>query len=162
MRKKGVPVVAAEGASAVVDDDADELTVKAPMPAKLVQFEVEVGDVLPAGAQLGVLEAMKMEHLLHAPVAGRVVALLAAPGDYLVEGQSLVRLEAVDAQAVEAEARAEHDLDAVRPDLQKVIDRHAPHARHQPQGGRRQAPRAGRPHRAREHRRPVRHRRRPR
>lgn len=124
--KKGVPVVAAEGASAVVDDDADELTVKAPMPAKLVQFEVAVGDVLPAGAQLGVLEAMKMEHLLHAPVAGRVVALLAAPGDYLVEGQSLVRLEAVDAQAVEAEARAEHDLDAVRPDLQKVIDRHAP------------------------------------
>ncbi|QNK71496.1 carboxyl transferase domain-containing protein [Variovorax sp. PAMC26660] len=124
--KKSVPVVATEGASAVADDEADDLTVKAPMPAKLVQFEVAVGDVLPAGAQLGVLEAMKMEHLLHAPVAGRVVALLAAPGDYLVEGQSLVRLEAVDAQAVEAEARAEHDLDTVRPDLQKVIDRHAP------------------------------------
>ncbi len=47
------------------------------MAAKLVQFEVAVGDVLPAGAQLGVLEAMKMEHLLHAPLAGRVVALLA-------------------------------------------------------------------------------------
>jgi acetyl-CoA carboxylase carboxyltransferase component len=96
------------------------------MPAKLVQFEVAIGDVLPAGAQLGVLEAMKMEHLLHAPFAGRVVALLAEPGDYLVEGQSLVRLEAVDAQAVEAEARTEHDLEAIRPDLQKVIDRHAP------------------------------------
>ncbi len=109
----------------VADDDSDELTVKAPMPARLVQFEVEVGDVLPVGAQLGVLEAMKMEHLLHAPVAGRVVALLAAPGDYLVEGQSLVQLEAVDAQAVQAEARAEHDLDAIRPDLRKVIDRHA-------------------------------------
>jgi acetyl/propionyl-CoA carboxylase alpha subunit/acetyl-CoA carboxylase carboxyltransferase component len=112
-------------AAAIEDDDADDLTVKAPMPAKLVQFEVAVGDVLPAGAQLGVLEAMKMEHLLHAPVAGRVVALLAEPGDYLVEGQSLVRLEAVDAQAVETEARTEQDLDAIRPDLQKVIDRHA-------------------------------------
>ncbi|KQW61225.1 carboxyl transferase domain-containing protein [Variovorax sp. Root411] len=111
---------------AVEDDGSDELTVKASMPARLVQFEVDIGDVLPAGAQLGVLEAMKMEHLLHAPVAGRVVALLAAPGDYLVEGQSLVQLEAVDAQAVEAEARAEHDLDAIRPDLRKVIDRHAP------------------------------------
>lgn len=107
------------------DDDDDGLVIKAPMPARLVQFEVEVGDVLPAGAQLGVLEAMKMEHLLHAPAAGRVVALLAAPGDYLVEGQSLVRLEAVDAQAVASEALAEHDLDAIRPDLQKVIDRHA-------------------------------------
>ncbi|NVM92539.1 acetyl/propionyl-CoA carboxylase alpha subunit/acetyl-CoA carboxylase carboxyltransferase component [Variovorax sp. SG517] len=115
----------AEPPPVVADDGSDELTVKAPMPARLVQFEVEVGDVLPVGAQLGVLEAMKMEHLLHAPVAGRVVALLAAPGDYLVEGQSLVQLEAVDAQTVQAEARAEHDLDAIRPDLRKVIDRHA-------------------------------------
>ncbi|MET3913242.1 acetyl/propionyl-CoA carboxylase alpha subunit [Variovorax sp. OAS795] len=112
----------APGASEEMDGD---LVVKAPMPARLVQFEVSVGDVLPAGAQLGVLEAMKMEHLLHAPTAGRVVALLAEPGDYLVEGQSLVRLAPVDAQAVQAEARAEHDLDTVRPDLQKVIDRHA-------------------------------------
>jgi acetyl/propionyl-CoA carboxylase alpha subunit len=122
--KEIVPAVVNPAPSDV--DASDDLTIKAPMPAKLVQFEVAVGDVLPAGAQLGVLEAMKMEHLLHAPVAGRVVALLAEPGDYLVEGQSLVRLEAVDAQAVEAEARAEHDLDAIRPDLQKVIDRHAP------------------------------------
>ncbi|CAN7635794.1 carbamoyl-phosphate synthase large subunit [Variovorax paradoxus] len=112
-------------AAAIEDDDADGLAIKAPMPAKLVQFEVAVGDVLPAGAQLGVLEAMKMEHLLHAPVAGRVVALLAEPGDYLVEGQSLVRLEPVDAEAAAAEARTEQDLDAIRPDLQKVIDRHA-------------------------------------
>lgn len=107
-------------------DEDDARVVKAPMPAKLVQFEVDVGDLVPAGAQLGVLEAMKMEHLLHAPFAGRVVALLAVAGDYLVEGQSLLRLEAVDAQAVEAEAQAAHDLDQIRPDLQKVIDRHAP------------------------------------
>ncbi|MDM0078301.1 carboxyl transferase domain-containing protein [Variovorax sp. J2P1-59] len=113
-------------APAASQDDEDGLVVKAPMPAKLVQLEVDVGDIVPAGAQLGVLEAMKMEHLLHAPAAGRVVALMAQPGDYLVEGQSLVKLEAVDAHAVEAEAHAERDLDEIRPDLQKVIDRHAP------------------------------------
>jgi len=124
-RAKEIAPVVAQTAGPVIDDVDDGLTVKAPMPAKLVQFEVAVGDVLPAGAQLGVLEAMKMEHLLHAPTAGRVVALLAAPGDYLVEGQSLLRLEAVDAQAVDTEARADHDLDAIRPDLRKVIDRHA-------------------------------------
>lgn len=123
---KKVTAPTAASAPAPDEEDDDGLTVKAPMPAKLVQFEVAVGDVLPAGAQLGVLEAMKMEHLLHAPVAGRVLALLAAPGDYLVEGQSLVRLEAVDAQGVQAQARVAHDLDAIRPDLQKVIDRHAP------------------------------------
>lgn len=118
-------IAPADAQAAAIEVDADDLTIKAPMPAKLVQFEVAVGDVLPAGAQLGVLEAMKMEHLLHAPVAGRVVALLAEPGDYLVEGQSLVRLEPVDAEAAAAEARTEQDLDAIRPDLQKVIDRHA-------------------------------------
>jgi acetyl/propionyl-CoA carboxylase alpha subunit/acetyl-CoA carboxylase carboxyltransferase component len=124
-RKNSSAFETGNAAPASSSDDEDGMTVKAPMPAKLVQFEVALGDVLPAGAQLGVLEAMKMEHLLHAPAAGRVVALLAEPGDYLVEGQSLVRLEPVDAQAVEAEAHAGHDLDAIRPDLQKVIDRHA-------------------------------------
>jgi acetyl/propionyl-CoA carboxylase alpha subunit len=125
-KKTQASTMGAVDALALPADDVDEATVKAPMPAKLVQFEVAVGDVLPAGAQLGVLEAMKMEHLLHAPFAGRVVALLAEPGDYLVEGQSLIRLEAVDAQAADAQARTEYDLDTVRLDLQKVIDRHAP------------------------------------
>ena len=126
--KPGKPAVHGSAAAAPVpeEDDPAAPTIKAPMAAKLVQFEVEVGDVLPAGAQVGVLEAMKMEHLLHAPVAGRVIALLAQPGDYLVEGQSLVRLEAVDAQAVQAQAEQALDPDAIRADLQRVIDRHAP------------------------------------
>lgn len=126
--KPGKPAVHGSAAAAPVpeEDDPAAPTIKAPMAAKLVQFEVEVGDVLPAGAQVGVLEAMKMEHLLHAPVAGRVTALLAQPGDYLVEGQSLVRLEAVDAQAVQAQAEQALDPDAIRADLQRVIDRHAP------------------------------------
>ncbi|MFC5608891.1 carboxyl transferase domain-containing protein [Variovorax soli] len=126
--KPGKPAVHGSAAAAPVpeEDDPAAPTIKAPMAAKLVQFEVEVGDVLPAGAQVGVLEAMKMEHLLHAPVAGRVTALLAQPGDYLVEGQSLVQLEAVDAQAVQAQAEQALDPDAIRADLQRVIDRHAP------------------------------------
>lgn len=126
--KPGKPAVHGSAAAAPVpeEDDPAAPTIKAPMAAKLVQFEVEVGDILPAGAQVGVLEAMKMEHLLHAPVAGRVTALLAQPGDYLVEGQSLVRLEAVDAQAVQAQAEQALDPDAIRADLQRVIDRHAP------------------------------------
>ncbi|MBS0453172.1 MAG: carbamoyl-phosphate synthase large subunit [Proteobacteria bacterium] len=147
--KPGKPVVhGSTVAAAPAQEEADDPAmpvVKAPMAAKLVHFEVAVGDVLPAGAQVGVLEAMKMEHLLHAPVAGRVVALLAQPGDYLVEGQSLVRLEAVDAHAVQAQAEQALDPDAIRADLQRVIDRHAPTldehrqaavAKRQAQGGR--------------------------
>jgi len=106
-------------------EEEGALLVRAPMAAKLVQFEVEVGDVLPAGAQVGVLEAMKMEHLLHLPAPGRVLALLAQPGDYLVEGQSLVRLEPVDAQGVQARTQEAPDPDAIRADLRRVIERHA-------------------------------------
>ena len=132
-------------AKATRQSEPDTSVVRAPMPAKLVQFDVAVGEAVPFGAQLGVLEAMKMEHLLHAPFAGRVVAMHAAPGDYLVEGQPLVQLEAMDAVAVQTVAGAAHDLDAIRPDLQKVIDRHAPTldanrgaavAKRQAQGGR--------------------------
>ncbi|MDI3383956.1 carboxyl transferase domain-containing protein [Xenophilus aerolatus] len=115
----------AAAASPARDDQDGAPVIRAPMPARLVQFEVAVGDVLPAGAQVGVLEAMKMEHLLHAPTAGRVVALLAQPGDYLVEGQSLVKLEPVDADSVQAHASEAVDPDTIRPDLQRVIDRHA-------------------------------------
>jgi len=120
---------ASSNTGAAMDGEAPDegsLHVRAPMPARLVQFDIEVGQVLPAGSQVGVLEAMKMEHLLHAPEAGRVLALLASPGDYLVEGQALVRLEAVDAHDVQAEAQTAPDPATIRPDLQKVIDRHAP------------------------------------
>ncbi|MDN4591130.1 carbamoyl-phosphate synthase large subunit [Xenophilus aerolatus] len=126
--KSIAPPAVATGAAATFSSEAAEdgaPVIRAPMPAKLVQFEVAVGDVLPAGAQVGVLEAMKMEHLLHAPTAGRVVALLAQPGDYLVEGQSLVKLEPVDADSVQARASEAVDLATIRPDLQRVIDRHA-------------------------------------
>ena len=99
--------------------------VRAPLAAKLVQLDVAVGDVVPAGTQLGVLEAMKMEHLLHAPSAGRVLALLANPGDYLAEGQPLLHFEPVDAQGVQVQERVALDPDFIRPDLQRVKDRHA-------------------------------------
>lgn len=103
----------------------DLIALRAPMPAKLVQLDIAVGDLVPAGGLVAVLEAMKMEHLLLADTAGRVVHVRAAPGDYLAEGQPLVLLEAVEAGAVSASLSQVADLDAVRPDLQKVIDRHA-------------------------------------
>ncbi|RDI28510.1 biotin-dependent enzyme [Pseudacidovorax intermedius] len=121
------PSVATAPAPAT-DDQADEgfLHIRAPMPARLVQFDVAIGDVVPAGAQLGVLEAMKMEHLLQAAEPGRVVALLAAAGDYLAEGQALVQLEPVDAEHAGEAQGAAIDPAHIRPDLQRVIDRHAP------------------------------------
>lgn len=100
--------------------------VLASMPARVVQLSVAEGDVVAAGAELAVLEAMKMEHVLLAPHAGRVGALLAVVGGYVAQGQPLLVLDAVDDAAdVEVQGSAAHDPDHIRADLQRVIDRHA-------------------------------------
>lgn len=100
--------------------------VLAPMPSRLVQFSVAVGDEVAAGAELAVLEAMKMEHVLQAPHAGRVTALLASIGDYLGDGECLLVLEPLDAaEELEAVVGAMTDPDAIRPDLQRLRERQA-------------------------------------
>lgn len=105
---------------------APEGAVLAPMPARLVQLSVAEGDVVAAGAELAVLEAMKMEHVLLAPHAGRVGALSAVAGGYVVQGQPLLVLEAVDDAAdLGLQDHTAHDPDHIRADLQRVIDRHA-------------------------------------
>jgi acetyl/propionyl-CoA carboxylase alpha subunit/acetyl-CoA carboxylase carboxyltransferase component len=114
------------GAAPEAHPAAPEHAVLAPMPARVVQLSVSEGDVVAAGAELGVLESMKMEHLLQAPHAGRVMSILAAPGNYLAQGQAVLVLEPVDAAGVETvSADASHDPDHIRADLQKVFDRHA-------------------------------------
>lgn len=105
---------------------APEGAVLAPMPARLVQLSVAEGDVVAAGAELAVLEAMKMEHVLLAPHAGRVGALLAVADGYVAQGQPLLVLDPVDDAAdVEVQGSTAHDPDHIRADLQRVIDRHA-------------------------------------
>ena len=64
----------------------------APMPGKLLSFAVKTGDKVVAGQALAVMEAMKMEHTVAAPVAGTVAELLYAPGDQVAEGAPLLRL----------------------------------------------------------------------
>jgi acetyl/propionyl-CoA carboxylase alpha subunit/acetyl-CoA carboxylase carboxyltransferase component len=118
-----------EHAAVQADDFAQEpgdvLTLRAPMPARLVELDAQPGQVVAAGAQIAVLEAMKMEHVLHAPAAGRVTEVRAAVGDTLREDQVLVVLEPIEADAAATQAQAAIDLDAIRPDLQRVLDRHA-------------------------------------
>ncbi|WP_136476831.1 acetyl/propionyl/methylcrotonyl-CoA carboxylase subunit alpha [Pseudomonas sp. DG56-2] len=65
----------------------------APMNGSIVRVLVEVGQVVEAGAQLVVLEAMKMEHSIRASQAGIVKALFCQEGDMVSEGAVLVELE---------------------------------------------------------------------
>lgn len=67
----------------------------APMNGSIVRVLVEAGQAVEAGAQLVVLEAMKMEHSIRAPHAGVIKALYCQEGEMVGEGSALVELEAV-------------------------------------------------------------------
>ncbi|MES3012042.1 MAG: acetyl/propionyl/methylcrotonyl-CoA carboxylase subunit alpha [Pseudomonadota bacterium] len=64
----------------------------APMPGKVVSFAVKAGDTVKKGQPLAVMDAMKMEHTIAAPIDGVVAELLYAPGDQVVEGAELLKL----------------------------------------------------------------------
>ncbi|MGX1174137.1 acetyl/propionyl/methylcrotonyl-CoA carboxylase subunit alpha [Pseudomonas sp. R151218B TE3479] len=65
----------------------------APMNGSIVRVLVSVGQTVEAGAQLVVLEAMKMEHSIRAPKAGVVKALYCQEGEMVSEGSALVAFE---------------------------------------------------------------------
>ena len=67
--------------------------IKAPMPGLIVRVLVEEGQVVPAGAGIVVVEAMKMENELTAATAGVVKKVLVVPGATVEKGQVLVEIQ---------------------------------------------------------------------
>jgi 3-methylcrotonyl-CoA carboxylase alpha subunit len=63
------------------------------MPGKVIALLARAGERVEKGAGLLVLEAMKMEHTIRAPRAGRVKAFRFQPGDQVTEGTELLELE---------------------------------------------------------------------
>jgi len=105
--------------------------IRSPLQAQIVQWQVQPGDSVQAGDLLVILEAMKMEHELRAPQAGRVSELFFANGELVAEADLLLNIELL----TQVGRRLEPDFAyisaprdkpaAVRPDLQRVLDRQA-------------------------------------
>lgn len=66
--------------------------VTSPMSGRLVSYSVKAGDDVAVGDELAIVEAMKMNTYVHAESGGKVLELLATPGDGVEEGQSLLRI----------------------------------------------------------------------
>ncbi|WP_421555208.1 acetyl/propionyl/methylcrotonyl-CoA carboxylase subunit alpha [Pseudomonas kitaguniensis] len=79
--------------AAVAANPSHQGGLTAPMNGSIVRVLVEVGQTVQAGTQLVVLEAMKMEHSIRAPHAGKVKALFCQEGEMVAEGSALVELE---------------------------------------------------------------------
>jgi acetyl-CoA/propionyl-CoA carboxylase biotin carboxyl carrier protein len=80
----------AETAGEAVSDGS----LRAPMPGQVLLVPAQVGEDVRAGDTLIVLESMKMELAMTAPVDGRVAELTVAVGDSVVVDQALARVEA--------------------------------------------------------------------
>ncbi len=96
------------------------------------------GSSFTRGAELVVLEAMKMEHVVSATEAGVVASVLATVGETVLEDQLLLEWSAgaeivststsqnreVISTTAHVEAVDVIDLDRIRPDLAEVLERH--------------------------------------
>jgi oxaloacetate decarboxylase alpha subunit/pyruvate carboxylase subunit B len=77
------PAAAARPAAAPAPAAAEVAgtALKAPMPGMIVKYQKNVGDAVSEGETVVVLEAMKMENALPAPVGGTIKAVNFASGD---------------------------------------------------------------------------------
>jgi acetyl/propionyl-CoA carboxylase alpha subunit len=74
--------------------DESDGTVRSPMPGRIVSIAKRAGESIKTGETLLVLEAMKMEHALRAPVTGVIAELIVGEGAQVNEGVVLARIEA--------------------------------------------------------------------
>ena len=68
----------------------------APMPGNIISVLVQAGQRVTVGAPLMILEAMKMEHTISAPLEGVVERVNFAVGDQVAEGAELLAIAEPD------------------------------------------------------------------
>ncbi|MBI2856802.1 MAG: hypothetical protein HYX95_00650 [Chloroflexi bacterium] len=67
--------------------------VEIPLPGKVISVAVSVGCQVSEGDVVCVLESMKMENPILAPVAGTVKEVKVAPGQFVSSGASAATIE---------------------------------------------------------------------
>ncbi len=75
-----------------LDVDAAGGILRSPLPGRVAKLYVGEGDHVEKGDRIAVLEAMKMEHVLHAPHAGTVEAVPVAQGQQVEQEAVVARI----------------------------------------------------------------------
>ncbi len=78
-------------------EQVGDAEIRSPMPGSVIAVPVTTGATVAAGAPVVIVEAMKMEHSLTAPVAG-TVEILVAPGTQVRLDQPLARIHTTPAE----------------------------------------------------------------
>ena len=83
----------AEGNSSKRPRPAHQGHVTTAMPGAIVEVMVEIGKKVKAGDPVLVIEAMKMENEVQAPVTGTVIGVFVAKGDTVTPDESLIEIQ---------------------------------------------------------------------
>jgi 3-methylcrotonyl-CoA carboxylase alpha subunit len=78
---------------------AQDGALRSPMPGKLTKVMIQAGDKVARGDRMAIVEAMKMEHVLHAPADGLVVSVPRAEGEQVELGTVIAEFQAVKSNA---------------------------------------------------------------
>ena len=70
--------------SSLIEGPEGSVPVPAPMQGTIIEMSVAEGDLVHKGQEMIVMDAMKMEHVIQAPVSGQIVMVTPAVGDALV------------------------------------------------------------------------------
>ena len=89
------PARKAAGSSGGTEDGA----LRAPMPGRLTRLMVRAGDKVTRGDRLAIVEAMKMEHVLHAPADGEVIRVARSEGEQVEMGTVIAEVRAATRDA---------------------------------------------------------------
>jgi glutaconyl-CoA decarboxylase len=79
--------------SIVSESFLSDKVLTAPMPGKILEIKIKVGDSVEAGEPLLILEAMKMENVMTAPASGTVKEIPIQVGVNVNQGEKLVIIE---------------------------------------------------------------------
>ncbi len=67
--------------------------VEAPIPGKILEVQVSVGDKIEEGDTICILESMKMENPIVAPVSGVIAEIKVSPDQAIKSGETIAIIE---------------------------------------------------------------------
>ena len=101
----------------------ESLEIPSPTAGVVQEILVSEGDLIEAEQVVAVVEVMKMETEVRAPVAGRVTAISVRPSESIAEGASLCTVEPGPGAGGELPTPAQQPSPDRRADLDEVLDR---------------------------------------
>ena len=73
-------------------EEGDGTSIRAPIIGRIAKVFVKAGDTVAKGDRIAVVEAMKMEHVLHAARTGRIAKLAVTEGQQVTQGALIAAL----------------------------------------------------------------------